>query len=62
MIGSVLVREWIPADENNFTLGREGKRIKKITLHHMAARWTAARLGQSFQNPERQGSSHYGIG
>ncbi len=62
MIGSKLVREYIPADKNNYTLGREGKGIQKITLHHMAARWTAARLGEAFQNPGRQGSSHYGIG
>ena len=62
MIGSALVGEYVPANKNNFTQGREGRSIQKITLHHMAARWSAQRLGESFQNPERFGSSHYGIG
>ncbi len=54
--------EQIPANTQNYTIGRGGNRIEKITLHHMAAVWTARRCGESFQNPDRKGSSHYGIG
>ena len=54
--------EQIPASAQNYTVGRGGNRIEKITLHHMAAVWTARRCGESFQNPDRKGSSHYGIG
>lgn len=62
MIGSNLAAEKIPAHSGNYTFGRQGNRILKVTLHHMAARWTARRCGESFQAVGRQGSSHYGIG
>lgn len=62
MIGSALAAERIPAYGGNYTKGREGKKIKAITIHHMAARWTARRCGESFQVVGREGSSHYGIG
>lgn len=62
MIGSNLSAEIIPAHGGNYTNGRQGNRIQKVTLHHMAARWTARRCGESFQAVGRQGSSHYGIG
>lgn len=62
MIGSNLATEKIPAHGGNYTFGRQGNRIVKVTLHHMAARWTARRCGESFQVVGRQGSSHYGIG
>lgn len=35
---------------------------KKITIHHMAAKWTAKQCVDSFANPNRQGSSNYCIG
>lgn len=62
MIGSKLAEAIIPAHFGNYTMYREGNIIKEITIHHMAARWTAERCGQSFQEVGRDGSSHYGIG
>jgi len=59
---SNLVTFQVPAYEGNYTKGREGKQIKKITIHHMAGRLTAQRCGELFQRPGREGSSHYGIG
>lgn len=61
MSNSSLATLQIPAYSGNYTKGREST-IKEITIHHMAARWTAQRCGESFQDPNRQGSSHYGIG
>lgn len=62
MSNSALATIKIPAYSGNYTEGREDKQIKKITIHHMAARWTAKRCGESFQQVGRKGSSHYGIG
>ena len=36
-------------------------KIKKITIHHMAAIWTVERCGECFSSAERQASSNYGI-
>lgn len=36
--------------------------INKITIHHMAGNLTVERCGELFANPDRQGSSNYGIG
>lgn len=52
----------VPADPSNYTAGRPGGSIEKITVHHMAGVLSAERCGQIFQNPGRNGSSHYGIG
>lgn len=52
----------VPADPSNYTAGRPGGGIEKITVHHMAGVLSAERCGQIFQNPGRNGSSHYGIG
>ena len=62
MSNSSLATLKIPAHTNNYTVGREGRKITKITIHHMAAKWTAQRCGESFQVATRKGSSHYGIG
>lgn len=62
MIGSKLAGKVIPAYRGNYTMLREGLPIRDITIHHMAARWTSERCGQSFQEVGREGSSHYGIG
>lgn len=35
--------------------------VRKITIHHMAAVWSAERCGESFADIARQGSSNYGI-
>lgn len=36
--------------------------INKITIHHMAGNLTVERCGELFANPDRHGSSNYGIG
>jgi hypothetical protein len=52
----------VPASGNNYTKGRPNAKINKITVHHMAGVLSAQRCGELFQNPNRHGSSHYGIG
>jgi hypothetical protein len=61
MSNSTLVTVKVPAHSNNYTRGRTSK-ITKITIHHMAGVLTAKRCGELFQNPNRSGSSHYGVG
>lgn len=51
-----------PANSNNYTVGRAGKSIKKVTIHHMAGVLTAKQCGSIFQDPTRKASSNYGIG
>ncbi|MBR3837478.1 MAG: N-acetylmuramoyl-L-alanine amidase [Clostridia bacterium] len=62
MKGSNLATEKIPAYAGNYTKGRSGYSITEITIHHMAAKWTARRCGESYQAPRRKASGHYGIG
>lgn len=50
-----------PANENNFTQGREGSTVDKIVIHH-AATTSFDGIGQTFQNPNRGASAHYGVG
>lgn len=50
------------ADPSNYTAGRQGYKVCKITPHHMAAIWTAERCAESFQNPNRNASANYCIG
>ena len=59
---SSLVSQYIPASTNNYTKGRNGYKICKITPHHMAGKLTAAQCGNIFANPARQASANYGIG
>lgn len=61
-MNSSLVSVVIPANEANFTYGRSGYRLRKITIHHMAGVMSAEQCGYLWQNPSRQTSSHYGIG
>ena len=61
-MNSSLVSVIIPASESNFTYGRDGRYIKKITIHHCAGVMSAESIGYLWQNPNRQTSSHYGIG
>ena len=62
MAKSDLVSTVISASNENYTKGRAGYKICKITPHHMAGVLTAEQCGRIFQNPERQASSNYGIG
>ena len=62
MSNSKLVNVVVPASPSNYTVGRDGRKIEAITIHHMAGRLTAEQCGQIFQNPYREASSNYGIG
>lgn len=58
---SSLTNNWIPAHSSNYTPGRQ-RPLKAITIHHMAGNLTIEQCGSLWQNPSRNGSSHYGIG
>lgn len=62
MSNSPLATLQVPAHSNNYTRGRGGKAIDKIVMHHMAGVCSAYTCGTFFQNPDRKGSTHYGIG
>ena len=62
MSKSSLTQIVVPADEGNYTKGRNGRSIEAITIHHMAGRLTAEQCGRIFQAKGRYGSSHYGVG
>lgn len=62
MIGSNLVDVKMLAHTNNYNNTRFGNSIKSITIHHIAGIWSAKRLGELWQDGNRQGSSHYGVG
>ena len=62
MRNSNLVSLEMPAYVGNYTLGRKGTPIQTITIHHIAAIWSAKKLGELWQRRGRCGSSHYGIG
>lgn len=59
---SPLTNKIILASPNNYSVGRAGYKVCKITPHHMAAIWTAERCAESFQNPSRGASANYCIG
>ena len=59
---SPLATETYPAYSGNYTVGRSGRKIEAITIHHMAGKLTARQCGAIFQTVGRCGSSHYGIG
>lgn len=59
---SKLANKYIPASADNYTRGRGGYKICKITVHHMACQWTAERCAQSFQVSGRMASANYCIG
>lgn len=50
------------ANPTNYTVGRAGYTVSKITPHHMAGVLTAAQCGKIFQSESRNASSNYGIG
>lgn len=62
MVKSELTNLVVPADPSNYTKGRKGHKICKITIHHMAGILSAKRCGELFQNPKRNASANYGIG
>lgn len=62
MSNSSLVNVKVPAYSGNYTVGRSGRKIEAITIHHMAGIGSAETCGAIFQQVGRNGSSHYGIG
>lgn len=59
---SSLTDKYIPASSKNYSKGRAGKKVAKITWHHMAANLSIEQCGNIFKNPSRKASSNYGIG
>ena len=59
---SSLTNEYIPANPSNYSMGRAGQSIKKITWHHMAGNLSIETCGKLWQDPRRRASSNYGIG
>lgn len=59
---SSLATIFVPAYSGNYTQGRRGNKISKITVHHMAGVMSATQCGALWQRKGRRGSSHYGIG
>lgn len=62
MIKSNLANIVVESNPNNYTQGRKGYKVCKITPHHMAGVLSAKRCGEIFQSPNRQASANYGIG
>lgn len=46
----------------NYSKGRDGKKIEKITIHHCAGVMSVENIGNLFNSGTRQVSAHYGIG
>ena len=57
---SYAVRQY-PAAAQNQMAGRDGSRIDEIIIHH-AASTSFDSIGQTFSNPNRGASAHYGVG
>ena len=62
MSNSKLVSVNVPAYSGNYTVGRSGRKIEAITIHHCGGILSAEQCGKIFQQVGRYGSSHYGIG
>lgn len=56
-MAKIPVASWQGAHSGNFTVGRGGKAIKYVTIHHTAANNTS--LKSLYANPARQGSAHF---
>lgn len=59
---SKLTNKYIPASTTNYSKGRAGQKIRKITPHHMAGNLTIEQCGAVFQKANRNASANYGIG
>ncbi len=59
---SSLATSVVEANASNYTSGRKGYKISKITPHHMASVLTATQCGKIFQSANRNASANYGIG
>lgn len=59
---SPLTNKYIPANPSNYSQGRAGKKVIKITPHHMAGNLSIEACGRLWQTAGRRASSNYGIG
>ena len=59
---SNLIKSQFLASSSNYTKGRNGYKVCKITPHHAAGVISAEQLAKIFQNPSRQASANYCIG
>ena len=59
---SSLIRSQVLASSSNYTQGRKGYKVCKITPHHMAGVLSGEQCARIFQNPSRQASANYCIG
>lgn len=62
MSKSGLTQVTVPSSVSNYTQGRRGYKVCKITVHHTAGVLSAEQCGKIFQAPGRQASANYGIG
>lgn len=59
---SSLTNKTVLAHSSNYTKGRLGQKICKITPHHMAGKLTGEQCAKLFQNSSRNASANYCIG
>lgn len=59
---SSLIKSKVLASGSNYTNGRKGYKVCKITPHHMAGVLSGEQCARIFQNPNRQASANYCIG
>lgn len=59
---SSLIKSQVLASSSNYTQGRKGYKVCKITPHHMAGVLSGEQCAKLFQNPNRQASANYCIG
>lgn len=59
---SNLIKSQVLASGSNYTNGRKGYKVCKITPHHMAGVLSGEQCARIFQNPNRQASANYCIG
>ena len=59
---SSLCDDYVPASTSNYSSGRGGYGICKITPHHMAGVLSGTRCAELFQTPNRGASANYCIG
>ena len=62
MIKSPLTNSVVEANSSNYSSGRSGYRVCKITPHHMAGILTGEQCARLFQSYGRQASANYCIG
>lgn len=58
MSSSNLVSVNIPANSENYSVGRDGRHIEMITIHHMAGILSAKNCGSIFQRAGKGASAH----